>query len=462
MDLSRRNFVFLTACTAFSGLFAMGEDAPWGNVSPFANVPLFGMENRGVPADELVEKMWKVSWERFWAPESHVFVDYLTSYAPGEYRKHLPTPEEVRRIFPNECGYGTGMEDGMIFAGAWLTAIVDRAKCESDLDVRAEMKRLAHEVFLGVHLAATVHSDPGFLARAVLPADGKSVYPNSSRDQYTHAVHGLWHYYRSPLCEGNEAEKEAIRKVLSLIADRMIRNVVPENDYDSLRLDGSRDTRGISRMWNVLAHEAARLPMIYAAAWDTCRESADPMRAKKAETYLSEYRKYAEKSVEQSLALDEKTLLRWVPTYALLQMQSSLELLWHLETDENVKAKLLLGLERGFELAAARMQNADAYSKDLDMTFLFQDWRIQGGGIPWGTPIRRIWYSPRETGEAAMTQLMCPTKEFPAESREMLNRAILRIQPDRVATSGIFYLISAYWNLRAKEREQKKEKAALS
>ncbi len=455
MGLTRRNFVFLTACGTFSGLLAMGEEAPLGNAS------LFGMENDGVSADELVEKMWNVSWERFWASESHVFVDYLTSYVPGEYRKHLPTPEEVRRIFPNECGYGTGMEDGMIFAGAWLTAVVDRAKCESEPGIRAEMKRLAHAVFLGIHLAATVHSDPGFLARAVLPADGKSVYPNSSRDQYTHAVHGLWHYYRSPLCEGNEAEKEEIRKVLSLIADRMIRNVIPENDYDSLRLDGSRDTRGISRMWNVLAHEAARLPMIYAAAWDTCRESADLQRAKRAETYLSEYRKYAEKAVEQSLALDEKTLLRWVPTYALLQMQSSLELLWHLETDENVKAKLILGLERGFELAAARMRSADAYSKDLDMTFLFQDWRIQGGGIPWGTPIRRIWYSPRETGEAAMTQLMCPTKEFPAESREMLNRAILRIQPDRVATSGIFYLISAYWNLRAKN-EQKIEKAAFS
>ena len=57
----------------------------------------------------------------------------------------------------------------------------------------------------------------------------------------------------------------------------MTRNVPPENDYDSLRADGSRDPRGISRMWNVKGHEAARLPMIYAAAREATgkRESHD-------------------------------------------------------------------------------------------------------------------------------------------------------------------------------------------
>ena len=49
----------------------------------------------------------------------------------------------------------------------------------------------------------------------------------------------------------------------------MKQNVTPENNYDSMRADGTHDTRGISRMWNVSGHEAARLPMIYAAAWNT-------------------------------------------------------------------------------------------------------------------------------------------------------------------------------------------------
>ena len=62
----------------------------------------------------------------------------------------------------------------------------------------------------------------------------------------------------------------------------MTRNVTPENDYDSLRADGTRDTRGISRMWNVKGHEAARLPMIYAAAWDATGK----------QEYFDLYRKY--------------------------------------------------------------------------------------------------------------------------------------------------------------------------
>lgn len=399
--------------------------------------------------ERLIQQMWDVSWERFFVPETGIFYDYLTSWEPGKYQQHLPTAEEIQRVFPNECGYDTGMEDGMIFAGTWLTAIVNRAHSSPDAQTQAEMKRDAHAVFSGIRLCATVHSDPGFLARAVLPADGKSVYPNSSRDQYTHSVHGLWHYFRSGLCEGNEAEKEEICRILSLIADRMLRNVIPENDYDSLRLDGSRDQRGISRMWHVMAHEAARLPMIYAAAWDVCRESASAELRAKAETYHAAYRQFVGPAASQTLTLDAQTLRSRVPTYALLQMQCSLELLYRLETDETIRGELQKGLEMGFELARTRLENAEKGSQGLEMTYLFKDWRQKDGGIPWGTPVRKIWYSPRETGEAAMTQILCPTREFPPESRELLERAIRRIQPDRVATSGIFYLISAYWASQA-------------
>lgn len=398
-----------------------------------------------------VQQMWDVSWERFYVPETHIFYDFLTSYEPGKYLQHLPTVEEVSRIFPNECGYGTGMEDGMIFAGTWLAALVSRSQCETNSETLEVLKQEAHNVFLGVKLCAAVHSDPGFLARAVLPADGKSVYPNTSRDQYTHAVHGCWRFYHSSLC--GEADKESVRMVLSLIADRMIRNVIPENDYDSLRLDGSRDTRTISRMWNVMAHEAARLPMIYAAAWDICRESESEELRAKSKIYFNEYRKYVGPAVKQTLTLadDTETLCRWVPTYALLQMQASIELLSRLETDPELAAEMEKALEMGASLARERMEKAERESEGLDMTFLFEDWRIEGGGIPWATPVRKIWYNPRESGEAAVTQLMCKTEPFDAHQQELLNRAILRITPERVATSGIFYLISAYWELQTRK-----------
>ena len=56
-------------------------------------------------------------------------------------------------------------------------------------------------------------------------------------------------------------------------------------------------------MWNVKGHEAARLPMIYAAAWDTTGKRE----------YRDRYRQYLEPAVKQSFVVET-----WQPTYALL------------------------------------------------------------------------------------------------------------------------------------------------
>ena len=49
----------------------------------------------------------------------------------------------------------------------------------------------AEKVVNGIHRCATVHGKDGFLVRGVT-LDGKSCYANSSRDQFTLAVFGLW------------------------------------------------------------------------------------------------------------------------------------------------------------------------------------------------------------------------------------------------------------------------------
>ncbi|MBQ9455469.1 MAG: hypothetical protein IJU53_07350 [Thermoguttaceae bacterium] len=412
----------------------------------FFAVSLFAEDEADVQAEAVERALWDVSWERFFVPQTHTFYDYLTSWEPGQWQKHLPTPEEIQKNVPNEFGYDTGMEDGMIFAGTWMEGILARAKTAETAKEKAEMKRCAHEILLGVKLCTIVHSDPGFVARAVCPADGRSVYPGTSRDQYTHAVHGLWHYSVSELCD--EKELEEIAAVLSLIADRMIRNVTPANRYDSLNLDGKPNSRGIARMWDVDPHEAARLPMIYAAAWDVCRRSSNAELKQKSETYYTEYRKYIAPAVEQSLNTEA---LQSVAGWAMLQAQASLELLRLLETDPVLRQKMEQTMEILFDVAAKRLQWAENDSKGLEMEFLFKDWRVEGGGIPWATPCRKIWYNPRQTGEAAMTQLLCPTREFPAQSHELLRRAILRLNPDRVATSGIFYLVAA-WEMENAKR----------
>jgi hypothetical protein len=374
------------------------------------------------------ERAWQVTWERFYLPRTRLFYDYLTSYEPGRGLSHLPTADEVARQVPNECGYGTGMEDGMISAGVMLDLLVDRYTVTQ----QERLRELAHDVFQGVRLCATAHGQTGFLARAVCQEDLTSIYKNSSRDQYTHAAHGLWRYFHSPLC--GDATKAEIGEILSSIADRMTRNVTPENDYDSLRADGTRDTRGISRMWNVKGHEAARLPMLYAAAWDATGKRA----------YYDLYRKYVGPAVEQSLTVEDRQ-----PTYALLQMQDSMELLEALETEEALKRKMREVMAMVSKRCASRAANADKAAQKLDLTMLCTDWRTGEGLSPTGS-YRKVWYNIRESGETALTQLMDCAAACPVEQQTLLARALTRLDYDQVSSSGIFYLQAAYWKARSR------------
>jgi hypothetical protein len=80
-----------------------------------------GAENASsAPAVSLeakIDQAWNVVWSRFFQKDVQTFGDYLSSYESGKELAHLPTAEEVRRQYPNPCGYGTGMEDGMILGG---------------------------------------------------------------------------------------------------------------------------------------------------------------------------------------------------------------------------------------------------------------------------------------------------------------------------------------------------------
>ena len=90
----------------------------------------------------------------------------------------------------------------------------------------------------------------------------------------------------------------------------MIEKMTPATKYDAQNADGKPSTFGLSRMWNVSAHEAARLPMIYAVAHLVTGDKK----------YLEEYKKYAKESISQSVNFD-----RNMAPWAQLQMQISLE-----------------------------------------------------------------------------------------------------------------------------------------
>jgi hypothetical protein len=373
-----------------------------------------------------MNEAWDVSWKRFYSPKTQLFYDYLISYKHGQELSHIPSVDEVLREYPNSYGYGTGMEDCMISAGIMLCMIIDRYAVTKD----EKLRKYAYLVYQGIKRCATVHGIPGFLARGICIQDQKSYYIGSSRDQYTHAVHGLWYYFNSPLCNSNT--KIEIGEILSEIADRMKRNVIPENDYDFLRADGSRDPRGISRMWNVQGHEVARLPMIYAAAWNATGNNE----------YYKLYRYYIKEAVMQSFNVEDNTT-----TYALLQMQCSFELLKSMEQDPLLKKQMNEIMTLISRLVYNRAINANKVASTLNLTMLTTDWR-NGVGLKTGSEYRKIWYCVRESGEAALTQLIDLNDPFPEEQKSLLIQAITRLNYRHVSTSGIFYLQGAYWKAR--------------
>lgn len=403
-------------------------------------IPITIRAEEPVPAAALEQKMdqaWQVAWSRLFHKDVETFMDYLSSYEAGKEQSHLPTAEEVGRQYPNPCGYGTGMEDGMILGGAMLSLLCDRFAVTGEESLREK----AAQVYAGMRRGATVHGVSGFVARNVCPEDKKGVYINSSRDQYTHFVHGLWKYYHSPLA--TEAIKVDIRTILAAVADRMIAFVTPENDYDFCRADGQRCPLGICRMWNVQAHEAARLPMIYAAAWDTTGD----------ERYRLEWRKYVADAVAQSAAPVESK-----PAYALLQMQSSLELLYLVEPDKELKSKIAATMSHVSSLGERRLASttkAIAKKSPEEMQMLGPDWRQvkvwkdqKGYLIPqWGA-YREIWHIFREAGESALIPLMVDTPTIKAEQRQLLRDVILQSDYLHNSSCGIVYHLAAYWKAR--------------
>ena len=384
-----------------------------------------------------IEQAWEVVWSRFYMPEVQTFGDYLSSYEKGREQAHLPTADEVKRQFPNPCGYSTGMEDGAILGGAMLSMLCDRFAVTHDESLHEK----AASVFEGLRRCATVHGVRGFVARNICPEDGRSVYINSSRDQVTHFVHGLWQYYHSPLPD--EAAKQQVRGILADVAQRMIAFVTPENDYDFCRADGQRCPLGICRMWKVQSHEAARLPMIYAAAWDVTHD----------ERYRQQWRRYVTEAIEQSGDPGAQK-----PAYALLQMQCSLELLHALEPDPTLKAMIHACMTKVRDLAAMRFVSVLGQIAKMspdEMRMLGPDWRHvpewkNQKGYPnpqWG-PYRQIWHLTREAGESALILLMVEPASLTESQQTSLRNMIRSFDYAHNSSCGIIYHLAAYWKAR--------------
>lgn len=281
-------------------------------------------------AEEKIQKGWNFVFQKLYYPKTHMIYDVVFREFIEDAIDIFPTSEEISRSIPNPCGWGTGMEDSTLSLCTMLEAIVNRYKATGD----GEMKKYFDMICEGLIINGTVAPEKGFIARCVSPADGKSIYMDSSRDQYTHWIYAGHIILECPLAD--EAQKQIIRQVLVDIARKAERDVKEENGGYMLRLDGGRGF--VSRMLSpeLGPHELHRLPMMYAAAYEA---SGDIHWLDKYHEIREELLTRAEKEFTVDWCYGIAESFGYV--YGTYQAQYSFRVLYDIENDEVYKKRYL-------------------------------------------------------------------------------------------------------------------------
>ena len=367
-------------------------------------------------------------------PKMSLIYDYRSSLEPGKYFDHLPTPEEIAQRLPNPCGWAAGMEDSVINGGVALDMYIDLGDAE-----------WAAKIFAGLKRCATVAGVPGFVARSVSPIDGKSFFPESSRDQYTHFIYGLWRYFHSTIASA-EAKAECARLLVE-VARFFETYVTEENNWTLPRGDFGEPRSSVCKMAHVNAHEAARLPMAYAAAWDVTGD----------DHWRQCCLQWRDDALAQSLGLGDHSY----HSYALLQMLCSIRLLHDVEPDAAAREKCLAVMRLIDEYSRFNLLRAVDESYATDFSALPGNWRdvhhgtsIPGCGhfIPDKTEAYRLSYHPiRECGESLLNTLLLPEslRNVTDLQRRLFRFVIGKLDLTRHTTYAPLYPAAAFYKAKA-------------
>ncbi len=393
---------------------------------------------------------WNFVWNRLYCPGTGMFYNHLVGDEPDAATRYLPEPEMIQHLVPNPAGYGTGLEDCMMNAGIMMDAVISRYEAEKD----ASMRDYASGIYSGMELGATVSPKEGFLPRGVSPADRKSHYIDTSRDQYTNWFFGAFRFYFSPLSD--DKQKESIRRCLTAMAKKFEREVIPQNGYSFLREDGKCGLVG--GMWGEIgAHEYLRLPMLYLLTYQTTGD----------EYWYRAYMKYRDEAIEKTLA--------FVPlhgaTYVGLQLQYSLRMVHDLDGDHEVRRTLCAFMHK----MAAPYEKKACETADYLMTEKGREWlaieyipwqnakaRFAGfiGGIGYYTPEpsdfreHQSYYPLRAVGEGITVAALCPDYRVPDEVFQKLCDMAAFVDYSKHRTCAPIALLDAYWRVMSRRTAQ--------
>ena len=353
--------------------------------------------------------------------------------------EELPTVREIAAAFPDPCGYSTGMEDGMINGGTMLDACLIKYECEKDADAA----ELAKQIVKGMLNCAYAAKSEGFLPRCLSIEDGKTHYPDSSRDQYTMCAFGWHRYLTSPLCTPDE--RAQIAKAAVAIARRAERNITPKNNYDMLTDDGGPTL--VTVMWgdSLGNHEYMRLPMLYLLAYEASGERH----------WLEKYREIREEAWNKSLPMQPKY---WA-LYTLQQMQASVRVCYDVEADGEWKKRYLFLMnevadytESIVERVRERMESYQNYNAS-QQSFREIEAKPSPGFIKLGyrnalsisRPDMRDFFALQDCAQVSIITKLVPNRATYAPALDLLVDAFLKIDLSRHQRNLPLFFLDGYY-----------------
>ena len=383
-----------------------------------------------------IDTAWQYIWDNTYNPQTQLIYDHKHAVNP----EYFPVTEEVNASYPNSCGYGVGMEDGMINGGTMIDACLCRYEKFSDKDAL----ECAHKLLGGMLNCVFNARTEGFVPRAVTPYDGKTSYVDSSRDQYTMFVFGVHRMFRGGYCTAEE--KQDIKKALVSVARRAEKNVTADNGYDILRDDGGRTL--VNVMWgNTLDnHEHLRLPMIYIAAWEVSGDAH----------WLEMYRKYREEAYEKSLGMGDYWHL-----YALQQMQASVLVCMEAENDNewktkyldlmNIVADYIVNMVGKIDKDLASYTNYNEKHIPFRQVEMTESWRIKEIGLPCMVPVRddtEEFFILQDAANIIIVNAMVPGRETPKDALELYWKAFDKIDFDIHERVVPIHFLEGYYRMK--------------
>lgn len=281
-------------------------------LSLLANSALFiglppAVKAEGNSLPQKIEEIHSLIWNEFVDENT----DMIYELRKNLWYRYLPTPDEVSHDIPNRCGWLTGMEDAALNGSTYLTALIKRYEINRTQENLEEVKKILR----GLFLLGTISKSDGYLARAV-STDGKQYYSNSSVDQYTMYIYGLWKYYRTSLA--TDEEKEKIQSIVYAIAHRI------EKDGFTIKTSDGKDA-WYCDIGAISLDRSTRLLEVLLIAYDITKDS-----------HWQEL--YKEKLAENNYArLDILPKDKLPSMFCVLQNQISLQPLYSLEQDTRIK-----------------------------------------------------------------------------------------------------------------------------